>query len=116
MDGSVWAQIFGADGWVVGEEEDAAGARPKLVEGFFCLEDGWGVRPEAAEPEAIKAAVDEMDLLARVEDQSGAGGEFSINDDEVVGARLGLACLIDRFSQAFGTEDGIEADQALVCG
>ena len=81
-------------GGVVGEEEDAAGAGPELAEGVFGLEDVWGVGPEAAVPEAVDAAVDEMDLLAGVEDQRGAGGEFAVDDDEVVGVGL-LLGLVD---------------------
>ena len=33
------------------------------------FEEVWGVGPEAAVPEAVDAAVDEMDLLAGVEEQ-----------------------------------------------
>ncbi len=69
LDVAVGGQVLGAGGGVVGEEEDAARAGPELVEGFVCFEDVWGVWPEAAEPEAVDAAVDEMNLLASVEDQ-----------------------------------------------
>ena len=50
VDGAVGVQVVDADGGVVGEEEDAARARPELVEGVLCLEDRWGVGPEAAVP------------------------------------------------------------------
>ena len=53
----------------IGKEEDTARAGPELVERLLCLEYLWGVRPEAAVPEAIDATVDEMNLLAGVEDQ-----------------------------------------------
>ncbi len=66
---AVECEVLGASGGVVGEEEDTAGAGPELAEGLFCVEDAWGVGPEAAVPEAVDAAVDEMDLLAGVEDE-----------------------------------------------
>ena len=69
MGGSVWGEVAGSRGGVIGKEEDAARAGPELAEGVFCFEDGWGVGPEAAVPEAVEAAVDEMNLLASVEDQ-----------------------------------------------
>ena len=65
------------------------------MEGVLCLEDRWGVGPEAAVPEAVDAAVDEMNLLAGVEDQSRAGGEFAVDDDEVVWPRLGALGFVD---------------------
>ena len=68
VNGAIGLEVFGADGGIVGEEEDAVWARPELTEGVFCFEDGWSVGPEAAEPETVDAAVDEMDLLACVED------------------------------------------------
>ena len=64
---------------VVGEEEEALGAGPELVEGGVVFEDVWGVGPEAAEPWAVDAAVDEVDRLAGVEEQGGAGGEFAVD-------------------------------------
>ena len=69
VDGAVGGEIVLAGGGVGGEEEDAAGAGPERVEGGFGFEDGGGVGPEAAVPEAVDAAVDEMDLLAGVEDE-----------------------------------------------
>src|SRR5882762_7236659 len=60
-----------------------------------------------------------MDLLAGVEDRGGAGGEFAVDDDEVtevVGVWRGLIGLVDGESEALGAEDGVEADQAFVCG
>ena len=95
VDGAVEGKFFQALGGVVGEEEDAAGAGPELVEGGVAFEDGGRVGPEAAVPEAVDAAVDEMDLLAGVEDQSGACGEFAVDEDKVVRARVRLLGLID---------------------
>ena len=88
VDRAVGGQIFGARRGVIGEEEDTAGTGPELTEGVFCLKDMGGVGPEAAVPEAVDAAVDQVDLLAGVEDQRGAGGEFSVDDDEVAGSWL----------------------------
>ena len=103
---------MGAGGGVVGEEEDAAGAGPELVERGFGFEDGGGVGPEGAVPEAVDAAVDEMDLLAGVEDEGGAGGEFAVEDDEVVGGRSRLLGACDGEGEVFGAEDGVEAGEA----
>ena len=97
VDGAEGGEIARAAGGVVGEEEDAAGACPELVEGGFGLEDVGGVGPEAAVPEAVDASVEEMDLLAGVEDQRGAGGELAIEEDEVVG----LADVFDGQGQSF---------------
>jgi len=74
VDGGVGGQVADAGGGFVGEEKDAAGAGPELVESGFGLEDAGRIGPEAAVPEAVDAAVDEMNLLAGVEDQRGAGG------------------------------------------
>ena len=74
VDGAIGGEVVGAGGGVVGEEEDALLAGPEVVERVFGFEDGGGVWPEAAVPEAVDAAVDEVDLLAGVEDEGGAGG------------------------------------------
>ena len=107
---------MGAGGGVAGEEEDAAGAGPEMVERVFGFEDDGGVGPEGAVPEAVDAAVDEVDLLAGVEDESGAGGKFSVEDDEIVGTWLGLLRGIDCKREILGAEDRIEADEAFVGG
>ena len=69
MDGAEAGEVGDALVGVIGEQEDAAGAGPEPAEGVVGFEDGWGVRPEAAEPGAVDAAVDEMDGLAGVEEQ-----------------------------------------------
>ena len=77
-DGAEGAEADGAGGGVVGQQEDAAGAGPEAVERGVVVEDGGGVWPEAAVPGAVDAAVDEVRGLAGVEEQGGAGGEFSV--------------------------------------
>ena len=57
-----------------------------------------------------------MDLLAGVEDQGGAGGEFAVDEDEVVGCGVDCSGLVDGEGEAFGAEDGVEAGEAFVCG
>ena len=90
MDGTESCEVVDAGGGVVGEEEDAAGAGPQLAEAVFGLEDVGSVGPEAAEPEAVDVAVDEVDLVAGVEDERGARGEFAVEDDEIVGLNASL--------------------------
>ena len=69
MDWAEVGQVGGSVG-VVGHEEDAAGAGPKLVKRVFGLEDLGSVGPEAAVPEAVDVSAQEMDLLLGVEDES----------------------------------------------
>ena len=71
-----------------------------------------GVGPEAAEPGAVDAAVDEVDGGLTVEEQGGAGGEFAVDGDEVAGVALGF----DGLGELFRAEDGVEADETLVGG
>ena len=54
-----------------------------------------------------------MDLVGGVEDERRARGEFSVEDDEIVGLDAGL---IDCEGQTFGAEDGVEAGEALMGG
>ena len=65
-------------------------------------------------PGAVDAAVDEMDGLAGVEEQGGAGGEFAVDDDEVVGLRVGALVGEDGVGEALRAEGGVEADEACV--
>jgi len=88
-DGAEGAEAGGAGGGGVGEEEDAAGAGPEAVEGGVVVEDGGGVRPEAAVPGAVNAAVDEVRGLAGVEEKRRAGGQFAVDEDEVGGRVAG---------------------------
>src|SRR5580765_8376865 len=77
--------------WIVGEEEDAARSGPQTMQRLLALEDARRVGPEAAVPEAIDVAVDQMYLVVRVEDQRGAGGELAVEDDLVGGSKTGVA-------------------------
>ena len=92
VDGAERCEVVGAGGGVVGEEEDAARAGPELAEAVFGFEDVRGVGPEAAVPEAVDVAIDEVDLVGGVEDERGARGEFAVEDDEIVGLDT---CLVD---------------------
>ena len=69
MDGAEAGEVGVRAVGVIGEQEEAAGAGPELVEGGVGFEDGGGVGPEAAVPGAVDAAVDEVDGLAGVEEQ-----------------------------------------------
>src|SRR6185437_6855042 len=82
-DGAGGCEVALALGGMVGEQEDAVGAGPKAGEVGVGEEDVWGVRPEASEPGAVDAAVDEERGLACVEEQRGAGGELAVDEDEV---------------------------------
>jgi len=83
VDRAEGAEADGAGGGGVGQQKDAAGARPEAVEGCVVIEDGGGVWPEAAVPGAVDAAVDEVRGLAGVEEQGGAGGELAVDENEV---------------------------------
>lgn len=72
VDGAERGELEGAGVGVGGEEEDAAGAGPELAEAGVRLVDVGRVGPEASIPEAVDAAIEEMDLLTGVEDQGGA--------------------------------------------
>ena len=115
MNGAEGCELGGADLGVVGEQEKAAGAVPECLKGLFGLEDGWGVRPEAAEPWAVDAAVYEVDGLAGVEEQGGGGGQFAVDEDEVAGAGGDLLGFEDDVGQVLGAENGVEADESLMC-
>ncbi len=51
-----------------------------------------------------------------VEDERGAGGEFAVENDEVVGSRLTRWAWLMARARSFGAEDGVEAGQAFVGG
>src|ERR1700734_2723021 len=98
-----------------GEKEQAVGTGPEVSKLVVVEEDVGGVGIEAAEPGAVDAAVDEQDGgggLRGVEEQGGAGGELAVVEDDVAGAEVA----VDGEGEVFGSEDGIEADEALVCG
>ena len=61
---------------------------PGLAEGVVRLEGGWGVGPEGSEPGAVDASVNERDRLTRVEDDCGAGGELSIEENAISRMKL----------------------------
>ena len=62
-------ELAQADCGVVGEQEDPLGAVPEGAEGLLVFKDLGAVWPEAAEPWAIDAAIDQVDGLARVEEE-----------------------------------------------
>jgi len=112
VDGGEGSEVFAAGCGVIGEQEDTLAAGPELAERGFVFKDVGRIRPEAAVPQSIDVAVDEVDLLTGVEEQRGAGGEFAVEDDEVAGLLGGG----DGEREVFRAEDGIEADEAFVRG
>src|SRR6185437_15037330 len=80
-------QIGRARAGVIGEQKDTLRSGPQLAERIVCFKDVRSVGPEAAEPRPVDAAVDQVDGLPSVKEQSGAGRHLAIDHNEVV--RLG---------------------------
>ncbi len=70
-------------------------------------EDGWGVGEEGAVPEAVDAAVEDVDLLAGVKADGGGVGVFAVHEDFVAG----LEARLEGNGELLGAEDRIEDAQ-----
>src|SRR6266852_7957505 len=67
-------------------------------------EDGRGVGEEGAVPEAVDAAVEDVDLLAGVEADGGGVGVFAVYEDFIAGLEPG----VEGDGELLGAENGIE--------
>ena len=93
-EGTERANLFGK---IVGEEKQAAWPRPHPVEAAFIQKDIGRIRPKAAEPRTVDAAMYQQDLLPGIEEQGGTGGKLAIDHNAIAWPAL----LIDGLRQLF---------------
>jgi hypothetical protein len=68
---------------LIGQEKEAALTGPEMAEGIVSFEDVRSVGPEAAVPRAVNATVHQVHRFLRVEEQRGASGELTIDENKV---------------------------------
>ena len=90
--------------FVAGDQVDAPGAGPDLRELRVVEKDGRRVGKERAVPEAIDAAVEDVDLLAGVEADGGGVGVFTVHEDFVAG----LEKRLEGGGELLGAKDWVE--------